>query len=103
MKTLQTIAAGVLVLGMGSAFAGEPVALNEAQMDKVSAGFAAAGSTADATADYGFTYTHTTARASGSDSYFWLPVSVDRASTSSTASAFGVNPSSHSSSWAFAY
>lgn len=38
MKALQAIAAGVLVLGMGAAFAAEPVALSDSQMDKVSAG-----------------------------------------------------------------
>lgn len=38
MKLLNTIIAGVLVVGMGSAFAGEPVALTDTQMDNVSAG-----------------------------------------------------------------
>lgn len=38
MKLIQTIIAGVLVVGMGSAFADEPVALTETQMDNVSAG-----------------------------------------------------------------
>ncbi|MBN2864994.1 MAG: hypothetical protein JXK16_03210 [Thiotrichales bacterium] len=38
MKFTKTIVASVLALGMGSAFANEPVALTEAQMDKVSAG-----------------------------------------------------------------
>jgi len=47
MKLIKTIVAGVLVVGMGSAFAGEPVALTESQMDNVSAGGLA---TADAAA-----------------------------------------------------
>jgi len=38
MKISQTIAAGVLALGMGSAFAAEPVSLNDNQMDKITAG-----------------------------------------------------------------
>ncbi|MGZ5052357.1 MAG: hypothetical protein ACXWF8_04895 [Methylobacter sp.] len=44
MKALQTIAAGVLVLGMGSAFSAEPVALSDSQMDNVSAGAAVVAS-----------------------------------------------------------
>jgi len=35
---MKTIVASVLVLGMGSAFANEPVALTETQMDNVTAG-----------------------------------------------------------------
>jgi len=46
MKLTKTIVAGLLVLGMGSAFAAEPVALTDTQMDKVSAGGAAAGALA---------------------------------------------------------
>ncbi len=42
MKLLQTIAASILVLGMGSALAEEPITLTEAQMDNVNAGIAAA-------------------------------------------------------------
>jgi hypothetical protein len=46
MKLTKTIVAGLLVLGMGSAFAAEPVAqpmaLNDTQMDNVSAGSATA-------------------------------------------------------------
>jgi len=38
MKLIKTIIAGVLVVGMGSALANEPVALTEAQMDNVTAG-----------------------------------------------------------------
>ena len=38
MKLMKTIVAGVLVVGMGSALANEPVALNETQMDNVTAG-----------------------------------------------------------------
>jgi len=38
MKISQTIVAGVLALGMGSAFAAEPVSLNDNQMDKITAG-----------------------------------------------------------------
>ncbi|MGJ0491278.1 hypothetical protein [Methylobacter sp.] len=37
MKLTKTIIASVLVLGMGSAFADEPVALTETQMDNVTA------------------------------------------------------------------
>jgi hypothetical protein len=37
MKLIKTIAASVLVLSMGSAFADEPVALTETEMDNVSA------------------------------------------------------------------
>lgn len=38
MKLIKSIVATVLVLGMGSAFADEPVALTETQMDTISAG-----------------------------------------------------------------
>ncbi len=38
MKIMKTIVASVLVIGMGSAFAAEPVALTETQMDNVTAG-----------------------------------------------------------------
>lgn len=47
MKLIKTIVASVLVVGMGSAFAAEPVTLNEAQMDNVNA---AGYGTADALA-----------------------------------------------------
>jgi len=54
MKLLKTIVASVLVVGMGSAFAAEPVALTETQMDNVSAGgFAFANSGAIAAGTYG--------------------------------------------------
>jgi hypothetical protein len=46
MKLSKTIVAGLLVLGMGSAFAAEPVALTETQLDNVSAGGAAASAAA---------------------------------------------------------
>jgi len=47
MKLIKTIVASALVLGMGSVFADEPVALTETQMDAVSAGgFALATSSA---------------------------------------------------------
>lgn len=49
MKLIKSIVAGVLVVGMGSAFAVEPVALTETQMDNVSAGgLAIAGASATA-------------------------------------------------------
>ncbi|MDP3875993.1 MAG: hypothetical protein Q8Q50_03335 [Methylobacter sp.] len=38
MKIMKTIVASALVIGMGSAFAAEPVALTETQMDNVTAG-----------------------------------------------------------------
>lgn len=38
MKLIKTIVASVLVVGMGSVFADEPLALTETQMDSVSAG-----------------------------------------------------------------
>ncbi|MDO9141050.1 MAG: hypothetical protein Q7U38_12075 [Methylobacter sp.] len=38
MKIMKSIVASVLVIGMGSAFAAEPVALTETQMDNVTAG-----------------------------------------------------------------
>jgi Flp pilus assembly protein CpaB len=38
MKIIKTIVASVLVLGMGSAFAAEPLALTETQLDNVNAG-----------------------------------------------------------------
>jgi hypothetical protein len=61
MKLIKTIAASVLVLGMGSAFADEPVALTETQMDNVSAaGLAAADAYAAAVGLFGAaTYTNT--------------------------------------------
>lgn len=46
MKLSKTIVAGLLVLGMGSAFAAEPVALTDTQLDNVSAGGAAASAAA---------------------------------------------------------
>lgn len=101
MKTLQTIAAGVLVLGMGSAFAAEPVALSDSQMDNVAAGVATAGSTASASADFGLVATQTTARGSASNYGFWWNNSVDRASTTGTAIAVGFDPHAHSSSFVY--
>lgn len=54
MKLIKTIVAGVLVVGMGSAFAAEPVALNETQMDTVNAaGFATAEAIAAAAGVFG--------------------------------------------------
>ena len=38
MKGLKMIAASVLLVGMSTAYANEPVALSEAQMDNVTAG-----------------------------------------------------------------
>lgn len=61
MKLIKTIAASVLVLGMGSAFADEPVALTETEMDNVSAaGLAGAEAFAYATGLFSAaTYTNT--------------------------------------------
>lgn len=64
MKTLQTIAAGVLVLGMGSAFAAEPVVLADAQMDNISAGYASASNSGGASAFFGSASSSSTSFAS---------------------------------------
>lgn len=93
MKALQTIAAGVLVLGMGSAFAAEPVALNDSQMDNVSAGALVAGSVAAASADYGITATQTTANG------VVIKHSVQAVSTTGTAIAVGDDPRAFSASF----
>ncbi|MGZ5068817.1 MAG: hypothetical protein ACXWF8_04900 [Methylobacter sp.] len=96
MKTLQTIAAGVLVLGMGSAFAAEPVALNDSQMDNVSAGALVAGSSATAYAEFGLTATQTTANGFVVKHGY---SSVQGVSTTGTAIAVGVDPYAHSTSF----
>jgi len=64
MKISQTIAASVLVLGMGSAFAAEPVALNDTQMDNISAGYASATNSGGASALVGSASSSSTSFAS---------------------------------------
>jgi len=102
MKISQTIAAGVLALGMGSAFAAEPVALNDTQMDNVTAGFAWAGSNASGSALWGSVQTGTGATATHTTCNCH-PGYTDTASTYGYANASGFLVSAHSSSAAVAF
>jgi hypothetical protein len=95
MKLLQTIAASVLVLGMGSAFAEEPMALTDAQMDKVNAGEAWASADAKGFALFGKVDTYTTAVAFDSKKF-------DFAAASASASSRGIVAFASSSSSAYA-
>lgn len=102
MKILQTIAVSVLVLGMGSAFAAEPAALNDTQMDSVTSGFAWASGGGTATAVLGSTHVGNTTTATHFSTNCGCTV-YDTASTSTNASANGFIVSSSAGGTAYAY